>query len=165
MTYPGAADVASSSLLPYTAVSSLRFRCSSQQLSQGRLKTQGAQLPDRAPSLPLPMASTSSQAPFGRAFRSWQVQRLIMSAFTVFLKVTGGEKLSLEVTPKQTIAELKAAVATQCDIPAENQRLIYKGQVLKDDKTIEDYGKRGYWKTAVPTLSAICTFLSRTAID
>ncbi|CAK0751892.1 hypothetical protein CVIRNUC_002103 [Coccomyxa viridis] len=62
-----------------------------------------------------------------------------MSAFTVFLKVTGGEKLSLEVTPKQTIAELKAAVATQCDIPAENQRLIYKGQVLKDEKTIEDY--------------------------
>jgi len=66
-----------------------------------------------------------------------------MSGFTVFLKVTGGDKLSLEVTPKQTIAELKAAVATKCDIPAENQRLIYKGQVLKDEKTVEDYGKEG----------------------
>ena len=69
---------------------------------------------------------------------------LIMSAFTVFLKVTGGEKLSLEVTPKQTIAELKAAVATRCDIPAENQRLIYKGQVLKDEKRIEDYGEHSF---------------------
>ncbi|CAL5227682.1 g10690 [Coccomyxa viridis] len=62
-----------------------------------------------------------------------------MSGFTVFLKVTGGDKLSLEVTPKQTIAELKTVVATKCDIPAENQRLIYKGQVLKDEKTVEDY--------------------------
>ena len=88
---------------------------------------------------------------------------LMMSAFTVFLKVTGGEKLSLEVTPKQTIAELKAAVATQCGIPAENQRLIYKGQVLKDEKTIEDYGKHGFYGTAVPTLSAMCTVLSRPA--
>ena len=67
-----------------------------------------------------------------------------MSGFTVFLKVTGGDKLSLEVTPKQTVAELKAAVATKCDIPAENQRLIYKGQVLKDEKTVEDYGKKGF---------------------
>ncbi len=67
-----------------------------------------------------------------------------MSGFTVFLKVTGGDKLSLEVTPKQTIAELKTAVATKCDIPAENQRLIYKGQVLKDEKTVEDYGKQGF---------------------
>lgn len=64
-----------------------------------------------------------------------------MSSFTVFLKVSGGEKLSLDVTPKQTIAELKAAVAGKCDIPAENQRLIYKGQVLKDEKTVEDYGE------------------------
>ena len=64
-----------------------------------------------------------------------------MSSFTVFLKVSGGEKLSLDVTPKQTIAELKAAVAGRCDIPAENQRLIYKGQVLKDEKTVEDYGE------------------------
>ena len=90
---------------------------------------------------------------------------LIMSAFTVFLKVTGGEKLSLEVTPKQTIAELKAAVATQCDIPAENQRLIYKGQVLKDEKTIEDYGKRGFWNIAMRALSAMCTISSRPASD
>ena len=67
-----------------------------------------------------------------------------MSGFTVFLKVTGGDKLSLEVTPKQTIAELKTVVATKCDIPAENQRLIYKGQVLKDEKTVEDYGKQGF---------------------
>ena len=73
-----------------------------------------------------------------------EAQGCDMSKFTVFLKVTGGDKLSLEVTQKQTIAELKAAIATKCDIPAENQRLIYKGQVLKDEKTVEDYGKQGF---------------------
>ena len=163
--YLSAAGVAFRNLPRSRALPGLRVRCPSEHLSQGRLKTQGAQLPDRAPSLPLPMASASSQAPLGRAFRSWQVHGLIMSAFTVFLKVTGGEKLSLEVTPKQTIAELKAAVATQCEIPAENQRLIYKGQVLKDEKTIEDYGKRGFWNIAVSTLSAMCTLLLRPASD
>ena len=72
-----------------------------------------------------------------------EAQGVTMSGFTVYLKVTGGDKLSLDVTPRQTIAELKTAVATKCDIPAENQRLIYKGQVLKDEKTVEDYGRSG----------------------
>ena len=70
MTYLDAASEAFSCLFPSTALPELRLRFSSEHLSQRRLKTQGAQLPDRAPSLPLPMASPSSQAPCGRAFRS-----------------------------------------------------------------------------------------------
>lgn len=66
-----------------------------------------------------------------------------MSSFTVHLKTTtGGEKISVDVTNEMTIAEVKAAVANKADIPAENQRLIYKGQVLKDDRTVESYGAR-----------------------
>ncbi|KAJ4963465.1 hypothetical protein NE237_023404 [Protea cynaroides] len=30
-----------------------------------------------------------------------------------------------------------------CDIPAEQQRLIYKGRILKDDQTLESYGLQG----------------------
>lgn len=64
-----------------------------------------------------------------------------MSQFTVHLKTTsGGEKISVDVKNELTIAEVKALVAEKANIPADNQRLIYKGQVLKDDRTVESYG-------------------------
>lgn len=66
-----------------------------------------------------------------------------MSDFTIFVKVAGQDRLSLEkINSTMTIAELKAEIATKCpDIPVENQRLIYKGQVLKNEKTVDDYGE------------------------
>lgn len=64
-----------------------------------------------------------------------------MSQFTVHLKTTsGGEKISVDVNNEMTIAEVKGLVAQKSDIPADNQRLIYKGQVLKNDRTVESYG-------------------------
>ncbi|KAK9906810.1 hypothetical protein WJX75_008440 [Coccomyxa subellipsoidea] len=64
-----------------------------------------------------------------------------MSQFTVHLKTTsGGEKISVDVKNELTIAEVKALVAEKSNVPADNQRLIYKGQVLKDDRTVESYG-------------------------
>ena len=47
----------------------------------------------------------------------------------------------MTVDNEMTIAEVKAAAADKAEVPAENQRLIYKGQVLKDDRTIESYGE------------------------
>ena len=64
-----------------------------------------------------------------------------MSGFTIYLKATtGGDKIAVDVRNDMTIGEMKAAVAEKADVPAENQRLIYKGQVLKDERTVESYG-------------------------
>ncbi len=64
-----------------------------------------------------------------------------MSHFTVHLKTTsGGEKISIDVRNEMTIADVKSLVAEKANIAADNQRLIYKGQVLKDDRTVESYG-------------------------
>ncbi|KAF6176514.1 hypothetical protein GIB67_007897 [Kingdonia uniflora] len=39
-----------------------------------------------------------------------------------------------------TVEAFKAILAENCEVPAEQQRLIYKGGILKDDQTLESYG-------------------------
>ena len=67
-----------------------------------------------------------------------------MNEITVFLKPTyGGDKFPCEIEPSQSVKELKEVVASQSSpqVAVEDQRLIYKGQVLKDERTVESYGK------------------------
>lgn len=64
-----------------------------------------------------------------------------MSSFKIFIKPTsGGEKFSVETQGSMQVSELKDAVTAAADIPAAEQRLIYKGQVLKNERTVESYG-------------------------
>ena len=57
----------------------------------------------------------------------------------------GGDKFTVQdLQVSQTVAELKAEVAKKSSIPAEQQRLIYKGQVLKDERTLDSYGGPGF---------------------
>ena len=53
-----------------------------------------------------------------------------MSLRLVIKKTVGGAPFSVNVEPDITIGALKAEVSTQAAIPAEEQRLIYKGQVI-----------------------------------
>ena len=65
-----------------------------------------------------------------------------MSSVQVTIKPTsGGDKFQAEIEASATIRELKEEVARKCDTAAGQQRLIYKGQVLKDDRTVDSYGK------------------------
>eukprot|EP00457_Paulinella_chromatophora_P001656 gb/GEZN01001658.1/.p1 GENE.gb/GEZN01001658.1/~~gb/GEZN01001658.1/.p1 ORF type:complete len:717 (+),score=134.35 gb/GEZN01001658.1/:48-2198(+) len=55
----------------------------------------------------------------------------------------GGEKFSLQVDSKDesmTVAQFKELVEQQTSVPATQQRLIYKGHVLRDARTFESYG-------------------------
>lgn len=47
----------------------------------------------------------------------------------------GGAMLEVELTPQMTIAEAKEKIAPDV-------RLIYRGQILKDERTVESYGER-----------------------
>ena len=65
-----------------------------------------------------------------------------MTSFNIKVKPTsGGANIAVETSSAKTIEELKDAVATESSIPAAEQRLIYKGQVLKNERTVESYGK------------------------
>ena len=39
----------------------------------------------------------------------------------------------------QKVLEVKEIIAAQCDVPVNQQRLIYSGKVLKDPETLESY--------------------------
>jgi len=45
----------------------------------------------------------------------------------------GGAMLEVELQPEQTIAEAKLLLGPDV-------RLIYRGQILKDERTVESYG-------------------------
>mmetsp|Transcript_22181 Transcript_22181/g.69026 ORF Transcript_22181/g.69026 Transcript_22181/m.69026 type:complete len:84 (+) Transcript_22181:134-385(+) len=59
---------------------------------------------------------------------------------TVHVKISTGSKVTVEVELSQTVLQFKETLAAQTEIPSAQQRLIYKGHVLKDEKTLESYG-------------------------
>jgi ubiquilin len=48
-------------------------------------------------------------------------------------------RLLVSITTDKTVLDLKKAVAEKSDVPAERQRLIYSGRVLKDEDILTTY--------------------------
>lgn len=58
------------------------------------------------------------------------------------MKPTQGDvKYTVEAEPTWTVTELKEGVCKESSIAAEDQRLIYKGKVLKDDDILKELGE------------------------
>lgn len=57
------------------------------------------------------------------------------------IHVKGANELKLQITIKtdKTVQELKHAIAEKTDAPADRQRLIYSGKVLKDEEPLSNY--------------------------
>ncbi|XP_061346043.1 ubiquitin domain-containing protein DSK2b-like isoform X2 [Gastrolobium bilobum] len=56
------------------------------------------------------------------------------------IRCSNGSKFSVLISLESTVGSFKDAVARNCDIPADQQRLIYKGRILKEDQTLQSYG-------------------------
>ncbi|XP_051144913.1 ubiquitin domain-containing protein DSK2b-like [Andrographis paniculata] len=56
------------------------------------------------------------------------------------IRCSNGSKFSVKTSLESTVREFKGVLAQNCDVPAEQQRLIYKGRILKDDETLVSYG-------------------------
>lgn len=61
-------------------------------------------------------------------------------AATVHIRCSNGSKFSVQTALDATVDAFKAVVAGSCDVPVEEQRMIYKGRVLNDDQTLASYG-------------------------
>jgi hypothetical protein len=59
---------------------------------------------------------------------------------TLHIRCANGSKFTVQADLGATVGSFKAVVAGSCAVPAPQQRLIYKGRILKDEQTLESYG-------------------------
>ncbi|CDK27841.1 unnamed protein product [Kuraishia capsulata CBS 1993] len=87
---------------------------------------------------------------WARNFRNWtgnctfipkpQAAKVYCSqSLTLSYRSSGDKKYQLSVPRTVTIAELKALVEAESEIPADRQKLIYSGKVLKDGDPLSTY--------------------------
>ncbi|KAH0970983.1 hypothetical protein GBA52_023139 [Prunus armeniaca] len=58
----------------------------------------------------------------------------------VNVRCSNGSKFTVQINLESTVGSFKEVLSSKCDIPADQQRLIYKGRILKDDQTVQSYG-------------------------
>lgn len=62
-----------------------------------------------------------------------------MAEITLNIRQSNGDQFEVNCAADATVLQLKQAAEAGSKLPPDQQRLIFKGRILKDDQTLESY--------------------------